>query len=433
MTKYILLSVFLFLSCSLSSQILIGSVIDEEDNPLIGATILNLNSKKGTVSDGTGRFILETYSGDYIQLSFIGKKTRVKQISVTKQDTIYMIFVLEEDVNKIKEFTVSGKRIKKVAGDFKEYILDYLPLPDDKIVVLKKQKRTYYLSLEEMDTTYYKRKIDFDKPKRFVRDCYGNVHLICKEKAHQLWLTDTIMPLYEVSHKQFDKFLKPLLFCDDYQVITRKFSNHNKLFQIHHVETSSKTPKLLYKTYDKEAEKIAAGWYNQIIAHYYANTPTEQNIIENEVWDGNVISLQVDDRESNRMISWYLKVRARELNIQSFSTEKNVYIFDLQTDSITTLSVLRDTKTKVKTDIDNITSSTKIIHDKSTNRFYYFKENNAIAKLYEINPVTGKSNKVITLNEVKFIKNLKIQGGWLYFLKKKSNGYQKLYRVRLVE
>ncbi len=430
--KYLFFLFFFVFCFKIEAQILVGSVIDEEDNPLIGVTVVNSNSKKGVVSDRNGKFLIETYSGDYIRLSFIGKKTQVKQIPITKQDTIYMVFVLKEKVSTMREFTVSGKRIKKVAGAKNEYILDYLPLLDGKIVVLKQLKREYYLSIEKIDTVYHKTKIEFDKPKKFIRDCYGNIHLFCKEKIYQLWLTDTIIPLYDFSYKQFNEKLKPLLFCNENQIITENFSNHNKLYQIHKIDVLNKIPTLLHKTYDKEAEKIAAGWYNQIISHYYATISEEMNLIENGVWDGNLISLQTD-LKSMQYISWYLKVRARELNIQSFASDRTVYLFDLHLDSITTLSIKGKIISKVSSDINIISLSTKIIHDKHTDEFYYFSDNKSITKLYRINPTTGKSRLIITLKEVKFIKKLKIHAGWLYFLKKQPTGFQKLYRVKLAD
>ena len=431
--KKILLLSFLFLAFGSYTQIVVGSVIDKEDDPLIGATILNLNSKEGIVSDKNGNFIIEAYSGDYLQISFIGMKTQVKQISVTKLDTIYMIFILEEKVTTIGEFTISGKRIKKVAGDLNEYILDYMPMPDGKILVLKKLKRDYLISLEEIDTVYYKRKINIEKPKEFVRDCYGTVHLLCKKSVHQLWITDTIIPLYEFTYKQFDEFLKPLLFCDNNQVVSENFSNHNKLYQIHHKQKSTKNSTLIHSVFDKEAAKVGQSWYNEILSEYYRNTPEEMNLIENGVWDGNVISLQTDNPKSNQLITWYLKIKARELNIQSFATDRTVYLFDLYSDSISTLSIDGELKTKVSSDIEKISLATKIIHDTYTNKFYYFTENKSITTLNSINPETGKSNQIIKLNEVRFIKKLKVYEGWVYFLKKKSNGYQKLYRVKLAE
>ena len=176
MKQFVFLSIFLF-SNLCYTQIIVGNVIDEQDEPLYGATIINTNSNKGVTSNDNGEFFIQAFSGDYIQLSFIGKKTLVKHIPITKQDTIYMVFILKDDVNKLNEFTVSGKRVKKVAGLLNESIIDYLPLLDGKILLLKKVKKQYFLSLEEIDTTYYKTAVDFEKPTKFEQDLFSQVPL----------------------------------------------------------------------------------------------------------------------------------------------------------------------------------------------------------------------------------------------------------------
>lgn len=430
--KYLFLLMIMFLVQLSWGQIVIGNIIDEDDRPLPGATIINTNSNVGTTSNENGEFVIKTLTGDYLRLSFIGKQTVIKQIPLTKQDTVYLLFIMKDDITKIKEFTVSSKRIQKVISNKNESIIDYIPLLDGKIILLKKIKKTYFLSLEEIDTVYYKVQVDYIKPTKFTQDCYGNIHLFCQKKVRQLWISDTILSLYEYSYENYNQFLKPLLYCNETSIITENFSNHNKKYQIHHTTVSSKERQKLYETWDKEAEKVAASWYYQIIGNYYAKTSPEANLIENGVWDGNVISLQISgDIESTVMVSWYLKVRAREMNIQSFASHDQLFLFDLQTDTVTIMNQEGQITSTNHIKIGKTKASTTLIFDKIYTKFYYYDANKSFVSVYELNPQTGSSKKVISLTEVKYIKNLKINNGWLYFVKKDKFGHQKLYRVNI--
>ncbi|MEN8957096.1 MAG: carboxypeptidase-like regulatory domain-containing protein, partial [Flavobacteriales bacterium] len=420
---------FLFLLCSsvAMSQIVIGSVLDESDNPLIGVSVYNTNSKKGAISDLKGNFTLQIIPGDYLKMSYVGKETLIYKIPANKLDTLYKLFILKDNTSEITEFTVTSKRIRKISGEKDEYILDYLVQLDGNMVVLKKYKRDYYLSLEGIDTVYLQKKIDYPSPKKLMEDCYGNIQLICKDSVRQYWIDKNIQCLYTYSHKAFEDFLEPLIYCDESSVIAKNFVNHNKRFLLS-LKEKGKPLTVVYETWDKEAEKVAAGWYNQIIAHYHF-TCGSQNIITDGMWDGNVISLQTDGK-SNQFISWYLKVKARELNIQSFSDSKGLVVFDLQKDSIVTVSKKGKLINSVTTDIKKINLSTKITQDKLLNKYYSYQADKSWLYLYEINPKTGKTNQVLKLKEVTFVKNVKVHNGWVYFVRAKKNGFQKLYRVK---
>ena len=410
------------------SQTIIGSVIDERDNPLIGVSVFNTNTKKGAVTDLKGNFTLQIVPGDYLKLSYVGKKTLVYKIPENKQDTIYKLFILEENTQEISEFIVSSKRINKVAGDKNEYILDYIIQMDGNIVALKKYKNEYYISLEGIDSVYSQKKIDYSKPEKITEDCYGNIQLLCKDSVRQFWINKTIQCLYTYSYKSYNEFLKPLIYCDEKSVIAGKFSNHNKKYQL--ILKEKGIPReLIYQTWDKEAEKVAAEWYNQIISHYYS-TCGLQNLIEDGMWDGNLVALQTDP-ESNQYISFYLKIRAREMNIQSFSDSKGLFVFDLQEDSITAVNRKGEILNKTNTDIKTINLSTTITQDKLLDKYYYYQGDKGWLFLYEINPITGNTTQVLKLKEVTFVKNVKIHNGWVYFVRAKRNGFQKLYRVSL--
>lgn len=86
-----------------------GSVTDEEQKPLSGATIIVKEINKGTISNFDGKFNLNLDSGNYtITVSYIGYVSSTKKIQVTDNQIIN--FNLTESKNILEEVLVSATR-----------------------------------------------------------------------------------------------------------------------------------------------------------------------------------------------------------------------------------------------------------------------------------------------------------------------------------
>ena len=111
--KKITIFLFLFVSILTNAQTftLNGIVVDENKEPLPGATILVKETNKGTSTDFDGKFSVNFPKGKYtIQVSFIGYKTVSKEIYLTKNNAIE--FVLSANSTVLEEVLVSAVRVK---------------------------------------------------------------------------------------------------------------------------------------------------------------------------------------------------------------------------------------------------------------------------------------------------------------------------------
>jgi iron complex outermembrane receptor protein len=111
--KKITIFLFLFVSILTNAQTftLNGKVVNENKEPLPGATILVKEENKGTSTDFDGKFSVNFPKGKYtIQVSFIGYKSVSKEISLTKNDAIE--FVLSANSTILEEVLVSAVRVK---------------------------------------------------------------------------------------------------------------------------------------------------------------------------------------------------------------------------------------------------------------------------------------------------------------------------------
>jgi len=111
--KKITIFLFLFVSILTNAQTftLNGKVVNENKEPLPGATILVKEENKGTSTDFDGKFRVNFPKGKYlIQVSFVGYKSVSKEISLTKNDAIE--FVLSANSTVLEEVLVSAVRVK---------------------------------------------------------------------------------------------------------------------------------------------------------------------------------------------------------------------------------------------------------------------------------------------------------------------------------
>ena len=85
-----------------------GTVIDEQNEPLVGVAISVPGAQTGTVTDVNGKFVLTLKSGmkaSVVKVSFVGMKTQTIPMSkLIKATTI----VMEEDANVLGDVIVTG-------------------------------------------------------------------------------------------------------------------------------------------------------------------------------------------------------------------------------------------------------------------------------------------------------------------------------------
>ncbi len=80
-----------------------GKIFDDTSEPLPGATILNLRSSKGTISDVDGCFNIEVTKGDSLKFTYIGYDP---QIVVVKDDKSKLHITLKQQSNLLQETVV---------------------------------------------------------------------------------------------------------------------------------------------------------------------------------------------------------------------------------------------------------------------------------------------------------------------------------------
>ena len=124
MKKYFLITICLLVFGLSYGQKLIGNIVDQESNPIFGATISYSNSfddKGGTISEENGEFILELpRSGEYnITITYIGYNSKKFQQIFNQNQSYNMGRIgLEEGVQLLQSVEVVGRARQDYNSDY---------------------------------------------------------------------------------------------------------------------------------------------------------------------------------------------------------------------------------------------------------------------------------------------------------------------------
>ncbi|MGC3945439.1 MAG: SusC/RagA family TonB-linked outer membrane protein [Chryseolinea sp.] len=112
-------------SCLAQTRTVVGSVTDEQGEPLPGTSVMVVGTSQQTIADGTGGFVIAANSGELLQLSFIGYESRVIQIGEETTLSLQMkpsVKMLDELVvvgyGSVPRSDVTGAVSKLTEGDF---------------------------------------------------------------------------------------------------------------------------------------------------------------------------------------------------------------------------------------------------------------------------------------------------------------------------
>ncbi|MFD0992194.1 TonB-dependent receptor [Tenacibaculum geojense] len=111
--KFLVSFLLLFVAFSLQAQTytLKGKVVDKNQEPLAGATIVITDLEKGTSSDFDGKFTFALPKGNYvIKVSYVGFRTGYFNQTIQQDEDIVIELDLENDV--LDEVLVSAVRVK---------------------------------------------------------------------------------------------------------------------------------------------------------------------------------------------------------------------------------------------------------------------------------------------------------------------------------
>lgn len=426
----LLLSVLSLGLSSLVAQVISGEVLDRQGLPIVNVHLTDtVFGTTGTLSGSDGQFAIEVRVGSVIRASHIGFTTTYLEVSEQTPIRGSRILMMPT-AEMLGTVTISADPVVPVIVQHNVNILDYLPF-SHYIITLKKRGAERLLAVEGIDTTFAEFALKGIKGRELFQDCFGHVYVLSQDSSYQIY-ADTA--LYIVDAQPIDLFealVRPCIADLDDHVVLEDFRMYNKRYVLEAFSKTDSSKSTVYTNQDMIAAKVAAINLSKIIARYHYSADPGSNVITNGVWDGDLIKLQVmGDNELTQMVSWYLNVRGREVDLSTVKLKDHLVVFDMLNDSIHVFNKeLNSThRTAFSPPVEQI--HTKLIVDRPAVKAYLVEDRGMTSHLHEIDVVNGEISSVIPLDETFRAENIKVSDGWAYYLMA-DQGYHKLYRSRV--
>jgi hypothetical protein len=437
----IIFCLFLFLPLFYFSQnklTVVGRVMDEHHIPLIGASVIDKNTKSGVTTNRDGVFFLPQQRQNInFEIEYTGYKPFLINIpadslQVLTNDTLVLNFVMEIKAEQLETVVVSGENTKLAYNKPRVVVLDY-DFYRDHLLLLIYENQKYKLRLaDETGKDVYTLTLR-GNPEKLFKDCYGNLHLLSTDSAYEIKFQELTFSLLS-GHTivEFDKLVSPILIA----------TNKN----------------LFYKTFDEVKRNIVYGNYDRIKKkktelktirtegnRLYHKTGFNQSdgvvIYQKEflVYGGSLrggggahrVPLEsatypqwkyLRNSDAAQITSYRQTILAITIYNPLILLNDSLFLFNHTEDMIMIYDITGNLSRKIPIEYHLQKGwKNELIKDYSKNVIYAKYIKNDHAYLDQINPISGQIIKEIRL-EHKFAKDVKVKNGYIYFLYKDRDG-----------
>ena len=205
-------TVLLFLPCVGLAQLTFnGQVQDAETGePLSYASIRLQGTVIGAMSDKQGKFEFNLIKLNVIlEISHVGYETRFVEVKNLRNGP--MVIRLQPKEILVDDVVISDG-LQKVLEDETLYLFDYEFSENELFILLydKKRKEPVLALIDENDSIIATVPGP-ERPKELVKDCLGNVHMLTKNFACQIFTSDGEVGMYVDSLKEYQKYVEPCI------------------------------------------------------------------------------------------------------------------------------------------------------------------------------------------------------------------------------
>lgn len=411
-----------FMNCSFA-QVLKGRVFDENIEAVPFADIY-LNGKIAKEASVYGLFFLQVNKNDTIQVFQPGYEKINMLITDLEKDTLEYDFILKPKIQEFDEVKVTAKGISKVFGNKEEHIIDYVPLLNHDFYIIKSYEKKYYLTYENEYKLTDKLQLDFH-PLELFRDFFGNIHVVSADSAYQVFYEEGIQLMKAYPKTIFESQLRSVVAKGSDGLFLNTFAAHNQRYYLQ-FKARDKDVQTVLLIRDSVSERVALTEYLSLIQAYYNSTPTNENIIEAGIWDGDITKLM--SKATKKQLIWY-KVRSKPLNVHSFDRKKEVLTFDFNSGMLYKMNK-KDQEVKKEKIALSFKEKPYVVFDNITEKFYFYSYEDGRATVYFYDVETGTSKRIKEVDDFAFPSKIKIADGWMYFVAP-QNDFNKIFRIRV--
>lgn len=406
----LLSALFLFSGSAICQVVISGKIIDATSKkPVEGAHISIAEKTEGTSSDKDGNFILDAKQIPVLlNISHVSYNEKIIQVSSLNEVTIE----LELMTYLINPVHVSGNEIKTVLDTNRLNIIDY-EFYNESILLLTHNYTTseYFLMLADYSGKPLGRKKLSIKPEKLFKDCMNFFHLVGKDFSYEIVIDkNQILLSNPMNTAKFNELLPRCIEELGGKYYFNQYLTKKQSLSYYYIENEKATPVKIKEVADEFAIKM---WKDE------ARFATLGGIKYDE-FDARFAELCV-----------YKPVYAPLVKLND-----TLYIFDYVNNYIEHYSPEHKIIRKIPIEYHKNKDWEKdLFIDEKENKLYVHFIKNGISMLREINVNSGLLGNPIKVPQMPFIENIKVHGGFIFFISKSNNenAVRKIYSKRIGE
>lgn len=394
------------LSFAQNGFIISGNVTDKETGkPIYNASIIEKNTKNGTTSNQKGFFFIKVSklpvslnishvayqkttenckNNNNLQIELIRKIDTFPVVEISAHKVINLV---EKKLFDVVDYEFYGENILLLSYSYKEVINPWL------------------IMINNYGDTLFKSSVN--KEGNFYRDCLGNIHLVSKEYAYQIFIEDKKLELlYPVNPDTFYKILNPCITEINNKFFIKQWSYHNQVLSYSLVNADDSSKKEVKVISDERAIRMLSdrNRFNSM----GAKPPSDADLRFEEMCFFKPIFAPLVKLKDKIAIFNFVDSKIEVYN-ENGNPDKELSI---------TFNKIKGWKEE-------------IFADEITGKAYALYKNNGISTLREVSIETGIVGKEITIPYFKYIEKIKVRNGYVYFLYRINSPMElmKLYKM----
>ncbi len=408
---YNLLFILIILQNVLFAQkgyVVSGHVTDKTSGkPIYNVNIVEKNTKNGTTTNNKGFFFIKVNSFP-TNLEF--SHVVYNKVIVKCNNNLQINVQMQIKVDSLPEVNVSAHNIVNLVEKKLFDVVDYEFYNDNILLLTYSYKdivNPWLIMINNNGDTLFRTPSTNDG--NFYRDCLGNIHLVSKNFAYQVFVEEnTIKLLYPLNPDTFYKILNPCVTVINSKYFLKQWSSHNQILSYSIANSIDSTKKEIKVISDERALRMLSDRNRFYSMGVTQTTDADLRFEEMCFFDPIFAPL--------------LKLKD---NIAIFNfVESKIEIYEENGNPIKQISINFNKLKGWKEEI---------FADEVTGKAYALFKVNGISKLCEVSLENGKIINEHIIPNFKYIENIKVRNNFVYFLYRINSPLElmKLYKMEI--
>jgi hypothetical protein len=409
-----------------------GSVSDmQSDEPITDVNIMVRESNLGTTSNRLGEFNLYIKQLPVIlEFSHVGYET--KKIRLEVPPLFELEIKLEREIKEISGVTITSQKIDTIFKDREYSVMDYALMDEGILLLIYKYKltRSELLFLDYDGNILAKLNVLPGKPLLLFEGCMGNIHLITKLSAYQIFLSDgriTLLP--PVQAEYFKEVMSNCLFSQNEKLFFREVLFYDLVNRYFYIDLADSSKHLFCEVMDEDRINFLFNNPENMISGK-GNANLDLNNLKGFPEDAGILAkiryMDVEKR-FNRMVYFpeiYAPLFRFGDTLLLFNHPNDlIQLYGLNNSLITEIPIkyhLTEPINAMSTLLNSFAKSNKwdekIFVDEPTKNIYtIFLNINGTRDIFEIDLLTGQTEYTLTI-PFPYVEKISIKNNSIYFI-----------------